>query len=298
MEHLAVREGGLYIDGTVGGGGHAEAILTRSAPDGKLLGLDRDPAAIAWAQRRLAPFGERVRLRHASYVRMGEIAAEEGFVGVDGILLDLGYSSLQIDEAARGFAFRLEGPLDMRFDPTSDGPTAADLVNTLPMEALADLIRRYGEERRSRAIARAIVAARPIRTTTQLAEVIAAAVPRRGRLHPATRTFQALRIAVNRELEGLEAVLPVALALLRPGGRLAIITFHSLEDRIVKRTFRRWAGRCECPPEVPLCSCEAEAQVRLITRKPIVPSAEELVVNPRSRSAKLRVVEKLGAGEG
>ncbi len=298
MEHLAVREGGLYIDGTVGGGGHAEAILTRSAPGGKLLGLDRDPAAIAWARRRLAPFGERVRLRHASYVQMGEIAAEEGFVGVDGILLDLGYSSLQIDEAARGFAFRLEGPLDMRFDPTSDGPTAADLVNTLPMEALADLIHRYGEERRSRAIARAIVAARPIRTTTQLAEVIAAAVPRRGRLHPATRTFQALRIAVNRELEGLEAVLPVALELLRPGGRLAIITFHSLEDRIVKRTFRRWAGRCECPPEVPLCPCEAEAQVRLITRKPIVPSAEEVSVNPRSRSAKLRVVEKPGAGEG
>ncbi len=292
-----MREGGLYIDGTVGGGGHAEAILEHSAPRGRLLGLDRDPTALAHARRRLAAFGARVTLRHASYARMGEIAAEEGFTAVDGILLDLGYSSLQIDDASRGFAFRLEGPLDMRFDPQAGGTTAADLVNTLPETALAELIRRYGEERRSRAIARAIVAARPLRTTTQLAEVIARAVPRRGRIHPATRTFQALRIAVNRELEVLEESLPIALALLRPGGRLAVITFHSLEDRLVKRTFRRWSGRCECPPELPLCPCEEEPKVRWITRKPIVPSAEEVSVNPRSRSAKLRVVEKVGAGE-
>ncbi len=297
IEYLGVREGGLYIDGTIGGGGHAQVILERSAPDGRVLGLDRDPAALAYARRRLAPFGARVRLRHASYARMREIALEEGFVSVDGILLDLGYSSLQIDDAERGFAFRLEGPLDMRFDPTEGGPTAAELVNSLSEAALASLIRRYGEERRSRAIARAIVAARPIRTTTQLAQVIAAAIPRRGRLHPATRTFQALRIAVNRELEILEAALPVALELLRPGGRLAVITFHSLEDRIVKRTFRRWAKGCECPPEVPICPCEEEPRARLVTRKPVVPSVEEVEANPRSRSAKLRVVEKVGAGE-
>ncbi len=293
---LAVREGGLYIDGTVGGGGHAEAILLASAPTGRLLGLDRDPQAVAYAGRRLSRFGERCRLRQASYAEMGRLARAEGFVEVDGILLDLGYSSLQIDDAQRGFAFRLDGPLDMRYDPQGGGTTAADLVNELDAEALARLLWRYGEERRSRAIARAIVAARPLRTTGELAALIERVVPRRGRIHPATRTFQALRIAVNRELEALEAVLPQALELLRPGGRLAVITFHSLEDRIVKRTFRRWAGRKAVPSPLPLAEA-ASPRVRWVTRKPIVPSAEEREVNRRSRSAKLRVVEKVeGSG--
>ncbi len=295
LEGLVVRPGGVYIDGTLGAGGHAEAILAASAPDGRLLGLDRDPQAVTRATARLEPYGERVTLRHASYVELGTLAREQGFFPVEGVLFDLGFSSLQIAAAERGFAFRLAGPLDMRFDPTSAGPTAADLVNTLPEAELANLLWRYGEEPRSRRIAQAIVAARPLESTGELAEIVAAAVERsRGRrIHPATRVFQALRIAVNRELESLETALPQAVEALRPGGRLAVITFHSLEDRIVKRFFKQEARGCICPPEAPICTCEHQPTLRLVNRKPLRPSAEELAANPRSRSAKLRVAEKL-----
>ncbi|MEA3396825.1 MAG: 16S rRNA (cytosine(1402)-N(4))-methyltransferase RsmH [Chloroflexota bacterium] len=295
LEGLDARPGGVYIDGTLGAGGHAAAILAASAPDGRLLGLDRDPQAVTRATARLEPYGERVTLLHASYVELAALAREQGFFPVEGVLFDLGFSSLQIAAAERGFAFRLAGPLDMRFDPTAAGPTAADLLNTLPEAELADLLWRYGEEPRSRRIAQAIVAARPLESTGELAEVVAAAVgyPRGRRIHPATRVFQALRIAVNRELESLEAVLPQAVEVLRPGGRLAVITFHSLEDRIVKRFFRQEARGCICPPEAPICTCGHQPTLRLVNRKPLRPSAEELAANPRSRSAKLRVAEKL-----
>ena len=288
---LAVRPGGVYIDGTVGGGGHAEAILESSAPDGRLLGLDRDPGALEAAGERLARFGGRAVLRHGSFARLAALA--EGFAPVDGVLLDLGLSSLQLADPARGFAFSQEGPLDMRFDPTAPGPTAADLVNGLPVKELAALLYRYGEERQAGRIAEAIVAARPLETTRQLAEVIERAVGRRGRIHPATRTFQALRIAVNKELEALEAALPQAVDLLRPGGRLVVISFHSLEDRIVKRFLRRESRDCICPPETPVCTCGHTAQLRLLTRKPVRPDPEEVERNPRARSARLRAAERI-----
>ena len=291
---------GLFVDATVGAGGHAAAVLD-AAPRARLLGLDRDPVALRIAAERLAPFGERATLRHASYTQIGEIVptwldtlgADAG--GVDGILLDLGLSSMQLDDPARGFAFRYEGPLDMRFDPTQSALTAAEIVNTWSAEEIADVLFRYGEERHSRRIARAIVAARPITSTRQLAEVVAGAVrgPRQ-KIHPATRTFQALRIAVNDELGALERTLPVAIGLLRPGGRLAVISFHSLEDRIVKRTFREEATGCLCPPRQPVCTCGHVARVRLVTRKPVRATEEEIRANPRSRSARLRVVERLG----
>lgn len=292
---LAVTSGGTYIDGTVGGGGHAAALLEASAPDGRLLGLDRDPQAVVRAQARLQPFGSRVRLIHASYAALEITAHREGFFPADGVLLDLGFSSYQVDDPQRGFAFRHEGPLDMRFDPTAGGPTAGELVNGLPESELAALLWRYGEEPRSRAIARAIVAARPIHSTAQLAGVIVAATGRTGTrsLHPATRSFQALRIAVNGELEALETALPQAVNVLRAGGRLAVITFHSLEDRSVKRFFQQGAHPCTCPPEAPVCTCGRQPTLRLITRKPLTPGAAELAANPRSRSAKLRVVEKI-----
>ncbi len=282
------------MDATVGGAGHALAILEASAPTGRLLGLDRDPEAVARARARLAPFGTRVNVVHASYARLEEVVREAGFYPVDGLLFDLGFSSWQIGDPARGFSFRRDGPLDMRFDPTDeDAPTAAQLVNTLTEEELTALLRHYGEEPRARQIARAIVAARPLRTTGQLAQVVAGCVGQRHRhIHPATRTFQALRIAVNRELELLEAALPQAITLLRPGGRLAVITFHSLEDRIVKRFFKQEARGCICPPDAPICTCGRTPTLRIITRKPITPSTAEREANPRSRSAKLRIAER------
>jgi len=286
---------GRFVDGTVGAGGHAAALL-EAAPEARLLGLDRDPAALALARERLAPFGARAVLAHASYEDMpAQVAAWLGAdAQVDGILLDLGVSSMQLDQAERGFAFMQDGPLDMRFDPTSGEPGAADLVNLLDADELADILYRYGEERHSRRIAQAIVAARPLDTTRALADIVASA--QRGpreKIHPATRTFQALRIAVNDELGALERALPRALDLLRPGGRLAVISFHSLEDRIVKQTFRREATDCLCPPRQPICTCGHRARVALITRKPVIASAAEIARNPRSRSAKLRVVERL-----
>ncbi len=291
LSFLQVRPGGVYLDGTVGGGGHAEAILESSAPDGRLLGLDRDPAALEAAGRRLARFGGRAVLRHGSFAALAQLA--EGFAPADGILLDLGLSSLQLADPARGFAFSQEGPLDMRFDPTAPGPTAADLVNSLSVKELAGLLYRYGEERQARRIAEAIVAARPLGTTRQLAEVVERAVGRPERIHPATRTFQALRIAVNGELEALEAALPQALDLLRPGGRLVVISFHSLEDRIVKRFLQREARDCICPPEAPICTCGHKARLRPLTRRPVRPEPAEVEANPRARSARLRAAERL-----
>lgn len=295
LSGLAVTPGGTYIDSTLGGGGHAAAILEASAPHGRLLGFDRDPQAVLRARDRLLTFGARVQLVHAAYTQLEDVARAVGFVPADGVLFDLGFSSYQVDDPQRGFAFRHDGPLDMRFDPTEPGPTAADLVNTLSESALAMLLWRYGEEPRSRVIASAIVAARPIRSTKHLAEVIVGALGRgasRG-LHPATRTFQALRIAVNRELELLAATLPQAVNVLRSGGRLAVISFHSLEDRVVKRFFQQATRGCTCPPEVPLCTCGQQPTLRLVTRKPITPGAEELAANPRSRSAKLRIAERI-----
>jgi 16S rRNA (cytosine1402-N4)-methyltransferase len=294
LEALQVEPGGRYVDATVGAGGHAYKILAASSPDGELLGLDRDPEALRIAEERLGPFGDRAKLIHASYASLKEIAAATGFARVDGILFDLGLSSLQLEDPERGFSFLTEGPLDMRFDPTSDGPTAADLVNRLPEEELADLIFRYGEERQSRRIAGALVEARPIHTTGELAAVIEETVGRRrGRLHPATLTFQALRIAVNDELATIENVLPQAVETLAIGGRLAVIAFHSLEDRIVKRFMRRESKDCICSRELPICTCDHRASVKRIVRKPIRPSEDEVVSNPRARSARLRVAERI-----
>ena len=293
---LRIKSGGRYIDATVGGGGHAYGILVASGPDGELLGVDADPMAMALAGERLTEFGERVTLTQGNFTDLEEIALEHGFCPVDGILLDLGLSSMQLEAAERGFSFQSDGPLDMRFDP-SQTTTAADLVNTLPMEELADILFRYGEEPRSRRIARAIVAERPINTTKELAALVERTVGRRRRLHPATRTFQALRMVVNEELECLAEALPQALRLLVPGGRLAIISFHSLEDRLVKQFFRNEARDCLCPPEVPVCICDHRAALGIVTRKPIRPSAEEVAANPRSRSAKLRMAYRLSHGE-
>jgi 16S rRNA (cytosine1402-N4)-methyltransferase len=291
---VSAHPAGYFVDGTLGAGGHAAAILS-AAPQAHLLGLDRDPDALALAQERLAPFGERVTLRHASYEQIASIVPcwlGDG-PGADGILLDLGLSSMQMDNPARGFAFMHDGPLDMRFDPTSGGISAADIVNTWEADEIADVLYRYGEERHSRRIARALIAARPIMTTRQLAEIVAAAQRGpRGKIHPATRTFQALRIAVNDELGAVERVLPRAIDLLRPGGRLAVISFHSLEDRIVKQTFKTEATDCICPPHQPVCTCGHVARVDLVTRKPIMPTDDEIAHNPRARSAKLRIVAR------
>jgi 16S rRNA (cytosine1402-N4)-methyltransferase len=283
---------GFYVDGTVGAGGHARGILEACAPDGCLLGLDLDPQALALAREFLAPYGERVRLVQASYTSLHEVLRGEGWERVQGILLDLGLSSMQMDNPERGFSFQVDAPLDMRFDP-SRGLTAADLVNSLPETELVDLLFRYGEEPRSRRIVQAIIQARPVTTTGQLAEIVARAYPKRGRTHPATRTFQALRIAVNQELEALEQILPKAMDALSAGGRLAIISFHSLEDRIVKEYFRRESRDCICPPRQPVCTCGHKATLKEVVRKPITPAEAEIQVNPRARSAKLRIAEKL-----
>ncbi len=281
------------IDGTLGAGGHTAALLERGVRE--LLGLDCDPMAMEIARANLAAYADRVHFAHASYAEMTEQAARLGWDAVDAILLDLGVSSMQLDMPERGFAFRADGPLDMRFDPEGSRPDAADLVNTLDERELADLFFRYGEERDSRRLARAVVRQRPYATTRDLAAVIEQASPRRyeQKIHPATRVFQALRIAVNDELAEVERALPLAIDLLSPGGRLAVISFHSLEDRIVKDAFRLASTDCICPPKTPVCVCGHHASVRLINRKPIVADQAEIAQNPRSRSAKLRVVEKL-----
>ncbi|MGB7873624.1 MAG: 16S rRNA (cytosine(1402)-N(4))-methyltransferase RsmH [Anaerolineales bacterium] len=289
---LQPKNKGQYVDGTLGAGGHARGILEACAPDGRLLGLDVDPQALALARENLAPYGERARLIQASYDLLNKVLQETGWEEVDGILLDLGLSSMQLDTPERGFSFQQDAPLDMRFDPASP-TTAADLVNNLPGDELADVIYRYGEERASRRIVQAIVKARPLQTTRQLAAVIESVLPRRGRIHPATKTFQALRIAVNQELERVENVLPQAVAALRSGGRLAIISFHSLEDRIVKEHFRRESKDLINPPYERIYEVEKKATLKEINRKVVIPGEAEIEANPRARSAKLRVAEKL-----
>lgn len=290
---LQPRSTGNYLDGTLGAGGHAWGILQASNPSGRLLGLDVDPQALQLARERLAPFGSRAVIVQASYTELRQQLDILGWEEVDGILLDLGLSSMQLDTAERGFSFQVDAPLDMRFDPRNL-LTAADLVNTLPEAELADILYNFGEERRSRQVARAIVRARPIHTTLRLAEVVAGAT-RSGSpgIHPATRTFQALRIAVNQELEALQAVMPQAIASLAPGGRLAVIAFHSLEDRLVKQFFRQESRDCLCPPRQPICTCGHRATIKEITRRPVRPAEAEVRENPRSRSARLRVAEKL-----
>lgn len=293
---LKVSAGGRYVDATIGGGGHAAAVLADSAPDGRLLGLDRDPAALDVARARLSRFGERVCLVHASFAALARQARTHGFDPCDGILFDLGLSSLQLADAERGFSVHADAPLDLRFDPSS-GPMAADLVATLPEDELAQTIWRYGEEPRARAIARALVRARarrPLRAACEVAQVVAEASGYHGgRTHPATRTFQALRIAVNDELAAIEAALPQAMEILAPGGRLVVIAFHSLEDRLVKRFLLAEAHPCICPPRLPECVCGRQPRLRVLTPKAVRPSAEELARNPRSRSARLRAAERL-----
>ncbi len=289
---LQPHTGGRYVDGTLGAGGHARGIMEASAPDGQLLGLDVDPQALAIARRNLAPYEHRIHLAQASYTSLSTQLARLGWGAVDGIVLDLGASSMQFDTPERGFSFLHDAPLDMRFGPHAP-QTAADLVNKYSERELADLIYQYGEERESRKIARAIVRARPIQTTRELVAAIESVSPRRGeRVHPATRTFQALRIAVNEELTSIEEVLPQAVTVLKPGGRLAVISFHSLEDRIVKEFFREHSKDRVNPPYEQIYEEERKATLKEVNRKPIVPSDEETQHNPRARSAKLRIAEK------
>jgi 16S rRNA (cytosine1402-N4)-methyltransferase len=295
---LAPQPGGRYLDGTLGGAGHTALLLAASAPGGRVLAIDADPAALARAEARLPEeiASGRLLLRHGNFAQMAELAVAADFAPVDGILLDLGLSSDQLAARERGFSFASAAPLDMRFD-TTRGETAADLVNLLDEEALANLLWRYGEERRSRAIVRRIVeqrARQPITRTDELARLVASVVHGRpGGIHPATRTFQALRIATNDELASLEAALPRAVELLRPGGRLAVISFHSLEDRIVKQFFQAEARGCICPPELPACVCGRVPGLRILTRHPVTAREAELAANPRARSAKLRAAERL-----
>lgn len=297
LDALAVRPGGLYIDCTLGGGGHAAAILERCSPGGRLLGIDADPGAIRAAQARLAAYSDSVTLVNDNFADVQAVAYRHDFAPAHGILFDLGLSSLQLDQAARGFSFQQDAPLDMRFDPRQK-QSAADIINTYSEEELAHLIWTYGEDTSSRRIARQIVRARPIMTTLQLVRAIETAVShRRTRIHPATRSFQALRIAVNRELENLEFALKQALGLLAPGGRLVVISYHSLEDRIVKQFMQREAKDCVCPPGAPVCICGHKTSLHLVNKKVITPSADEIRNNPRSRSARLRAAERIAAGE-
>jgi 16S rRNA (cytosine1402-N4)-methyltransferase len=293
LDTLNPSPGGVFVDGTVGAGGHARGILERISPGGRLLGLDRDPAALEIAKSRLDEYGNQVVLIHSSYTEIKSHLNNLNWKTVDGILLDLGLSSLQLEDSERGFSFQASGPLDMRFDPAQQ-LSAADLINYSTREELANIIFKYGEERYARKIADAIIANRPLATTQELADIIAHVIGKTtSRIHPATRTFQALRIAVNHELDALEAFLPPALDALKTGGRLAVIAFHSLEDRIVKGFFRKESSDCICPAEIPHCVCGHTAQVKELTRRPIRPEEKEILENPRSRSAKLRVVEKI-----
>ena len=290
---LQPKSGGHYVDGTLGAGGHARGILEACAPDGLLLGLDVDPKALALARETLAPYEGRIHLAQASHITLKSQLTSLRWDAIDGMVLDLGASSMQFDNAERGFSFMHDGPLDMRFGPGAL-QSAADLVNTLSQEDLADLIFRYGEDRDARRIARAVVESRPIHTTRELVAVIEKASPRRGdRVHPATQTFQALRIAVNDELAAVEKTLPQAVASLRSGGRLAVISFHSLEDRIVKDYFRELSKEIVNPPYERIYEVERAAVVTLINKKPITASEMEIKDNPRARSAKLRIVEKI-----
>jgi len=299
---LSPHPGSFQIDATVGGGGHAKRILEAANPDGRLLGIDADPRALERARARLAEFGDRAVLRRSNFESIVEVAADVGFEQVDGVLMDLGVSSQQLDDDDRGFSFRSDDALDMRFDP-SRGIPASEVMATYHEAELADVFRRYGEERHARRIARAIVAARgttPIESPAQLAEIVTRATPRprdrgRRRIHPATRVFQALRIEVNRELETLPAALNAALELLKPDGRLCVISYHSLEDRIVKRFIARERRGCICPPELPVCVCGKTPRLSPVGAQPQVPSEDEVASNPRARSAHLRAARRLAA---
>jgi 16S rRNA (cytosine1402-N4)-methyltransferase len=299
---LAPAPGSLHIDSTLGGGGHTERILEAANPDGRVLGLDADQAAVDRVEQRLRPrFGDRLVLRRANFRDLAQVAPAAGFGAVDGCLFDLGLSSYQLADRDRGFGFRAGGPLDMRFD-TTRGVPAAELLATLDAAELTALFRRYGEEPKAPRIARAIVDARqvaPVATAEELAALVERVAPPnpriRRRAHPATRVFQALRIAVNQELEALEAGLAAALDLLRPGGRLVVLSYHSLEDRIVKRFFQAERRGCVCPPEVPVCVCGRNPRLRLLTRPSLTPTDAEVAANPRARSARLRAAERLAA---
>ena len=298
---LQPAAGSLQIDATVGGGGHTERILEASDPDGRLLGLDADGAAIARVAQRLERFGDRLVLRQANFRELGAVAPAAGFGAVDGLLFDLGLSSFQLADTERGFGFRAGGPLDMRFD-ASRGVSAAELLATLDATELTALFRRFGEEPHAPRIARAIVEARrvaPITTAEELAALIERVAPRgapgRRRIHPATRVFQALRIAVNEELDALGEALAVAVDLLRPGGRLVVLSYHSLEDRIVKRFLDAERKGCICPPSVPVCVCGRTPRLRLVTRPSLTPTDAEIAANPRARSARLRAAERIAA---
>lgn len=292
-----VQSGQVFLDGTVGYGGHAKALLEQVHGSFTYIGLDRDEQALAHCREQFAS-DSRVRLVHASYKDAGAVLNEQGIDTVDHILLDLGASSPQFDQGERGFSFQSKGPLDMRFDQ-SQGQTAADILNTYKEQDLEEVIREYGEERHAKLIARALVAARreqPFADTEQLAQVVERSIPRRlwpKRIHPATRVFQALRIEVNQELETIRLALPALIERLKPGGRIGIISFHSLEDRIVKQTFRQAAKSCVCPPESIICTCKTIPQLSIITKRPIIATDEEQKQNPRSRSAKLRIAQKL-----
>ena len=304
MSMLAPAPGSLQIDATLGGGGHTERILEATDPDGRLLGLDADGAAIARVAARLGPrFGDRLVLRQANFRELRDVAPAAGFGAVDGMLFDLGLSSFQLVDAERGFGFRTGGPLDMRFD-TSRGIPAAELLATLDRMELSALFKRYGEEPQANRIANAIVAARataPVATAEELAALVERVAPgnprspRARRIHPATRVFQALRIAVNAELDALQDALAASIDLLRPGGRLVVLSYHSLEDRIVKRFFAAERRGCVCPPEVPVCVCGKNPRLRLVTRPSLTPTADEIAANPRARSARLRAAERLAA---
>jgi 16S rRNA (cytosine1402-N4)-methyltransferase len=298
IELLAAGRGGLFVDCTLGLGGHSEAILQASS-DAEVLAIDRDDEALESARTRLAQFGSRFRSVHADFRNITRVLANAKVTEVRGILADLGVSSLQLDSPSRGFSFRHDAPLDMRMDVSGGDETAAELLGRLSEVEIARIIFEYGEERRARRIARWLVERReggtPVTTTRGLAELTARAVgpDKKRRIHPATRTFQALRIAVNRELENLDRFVADAIDLLEPDGRLAVISFHSLEDRIIKRTFAKFAGRCQCPPRLPQCSCGARKVVEILTRRPLTPDEKEVAGNPRARGAKLRTVRKL-----
>ncbi|MCL6581380.1 MAG: 16S rRNA (cytosine(1402)-N(4))-methyltransferase RsmH [Firmicutes bacterium] len=293
--------GAVYVDATVGFGGHAERLAEMTGPGGRVVGVDRDPEALAAASRRLERFGDRVTLVHARFSRLDEVLRERGIGPVQGLLFDLGVSSFQLDEPGRGFTYWGSAPLDMRMDPTEGGPTAADLLRELDKSELCKIFREYGEERWASRIAAFVVEARrhgSLRTADELAEVVRRAVPasaRREGGHPARRVFQALRIAVNRELEELEAALGKVPSLLAPGGRVVVIAYHSLEDRLVKSSFRDAERGCRCPPGLPECRCGSRPTLRVLTRRPLTPRPEETLANPRARSAKLRAAERLPA---
>ena len=297
IDGLAIKPDGIYVDGTLGGAGHSCQIAKRLTT-GRLIGIDRDPVALQAASERLAPYKDRVTLVHSNFCEMADVLRELGIPGVDGILLDLGVSSPQLDDGQRGFSYMADAPLDMRMNG-QDSLTAADVVNTWSYEELKRILYTYGEERYAPQIASAICRKRedtPIATTLELVDIIRSAMPPvalREKQHPAKRSFQAIRIAVNDELGAVEKIMTEAAGLLNPGGRLAIITFHSLEDRIVKQGMSQWAKGCTCPPKIPVCVCGKKPLVQIISRKPITASEQELAENPRSRSAKLRVCEKI-----